>query len=140
MGLSDTASALFQPFTAITLTFGIVYLFYKFNCIRYFSPVLAALIFSIGTVNFWINSEVSAQLRGTSTYMIEYKLSNELLTPGISKLDDERRCNLFREKLSDSKRWLGHDQVVYNGLNAKYLELYRVPFCTVSIEAMFNGY
>ena len=140
MGLSDTASALFHPLTTIALTLGIIFLFYQFNYKKFFLPLLAALIFSIGTLNFWVNTDVSAQLRGTNTYMIQYKLSNELLSPGILKADDDRRCNLFREKLLYSKRWLGHDQFVFNGLNTQYLGSYGVPFCSVNIDLMFENY
>lgn len=53
---------------------------------------------------------------------------------------DDLRCSIFQVKIEHFKEWLGHDQMIYFGLNNRFQAKYNYPYCSIAPEEMFSNY
>lgn len=73
----------------------------------------------------------------------DVKHQEVLFAAGLNSFGEEfndLRCSIFKIKIQHFKEWLGHDQMIYYGLNNRFEQKYNYPFCAITPEEIFADY
>jgi hypothetical protein len=97
-----------------------------------------SLILSLNFIGNLLTARMT--LSSDNEYFLQSRFANSISYPDFSKRGDADRCNEIKALLDLYPSWYGADIYTIEGLYSTMNKVHGIPFCSTSIEKLFENY